>query len=1128
MQMIESNRTQLISLSLPSSALVVDMRGVSKDDVMKRLEIEIADLAAEMKTQDIHHWRYLTEFLSCQTLDPMSVEEVNILRKANQSNTQSGSLPSSVALAGTAQKGLTGGIPSTSEYSSPFFFMDSVASLAENRPAEVLTQKIHHLILEIDRLRNNRHVAVADVERTMSGRSVKEAVVRVIFLTDAERPDSLATTALYAAHLKQFYAQKTAQGQQSLVNTIALCLNNSGSITPSADLKELLWKDDEGNDGWEHLDVLILTENYREDAAWIAGAMQSYLAELLLYVLLIAPPLAIKSATPTQDVANGNTTQQQSSSPDPNQQGTTSSTGTPSGRKISFPRNATFLIGMAAMEHSARWGRRLLNYKIVEQCIEVIQQETENERPRIKNSIVNWLNALRGRVKSAIPDKVPGNITALQGIARAGRAIRPIEKIFAIQYFGWNLGKETIKDLEDYRDSLASTYVASHRNAPTEFTLQDAIDSIPHIQQRLREWESKDPALRRGTPLVDAQLEAQRVLSNPDFFTGANGAVTRARIQLEELNNATSKFRNEHEQNPIDLAGRCKQLVESGTKRIEALQVHINNVPFLAKFKGLLSWITFLLILFMSIVCTFLGVAWLRHAIGTALPILTSAGNNIPLFLALVLCIPVLAITAYIARRLLSSERTAWMAEIVFFVTLFVFAIMGVIITGSSLSNLANDPASLSIISWLSFMSPLGIAIFAVLLIGVAGEIWYITWWYNHLKRERNEIAKFLEEEHRKNINDVSGYIADTITIHLLMRAKLVDDKEGPSEYFQRVTQLNRRLRDILEDAQEEQRIARKRLTLSASETQLGMNAGPSGRWLNMRIRDELLDMDALAEGYDRLVGGLDQEKVELKMLAEMLLRVMGEESSSEIETSFRESFTPQGPLDQHNAQILMTILVAMTLRISFNATLLHRVSPLLQQYDGIADNLTYQPTAMQSLVDNLRRKMRQDLLQPITGKNTKATETEDLQLATKAVAAWGQTLWEGRDQEISRTLSSEGVLPKLLEGESDVHMVKRLLGLRTSLFGRNFRSGEIVALYLLIPYSSLAHQFSQDLNIQRRHIIHFPDVERLVLLYAQPYAGEDLVIPNPSQLPAPTVAGSGNPQQPATTPMSAVTNPPS
>src|SRR4030095_11972231 len=103
---------------------------------------------------------------------------------------------------------------------------------------------------------------------------------------------------------------------------------------------------------------------------------------------------------------------------------------------------------------------------------------------------------------------------------------------------------------------------------------------------------------------------------------------------------------------------------------------------------------------------------------------------------------------------------------------------------------------------------------------------------------------------------------------------KLVDDKDGPSEYFQRVTQLNRRLRDILEDAQEEQRIARKRLTLSSSETQLGMNAGPSGRWLNMRIRDELLDMDALAEGYNRLVGTLDQEKIELKMLAEMLLRV--------------------------------------------------------------------------------------------------------------------------------------------------------------------------------------------------------------------------------------------------------------
>src|SRR5207302_8919108 len=110
--------------------------------------------------------------------------------------------------------------------------------------------------------------------------------------------------------------------------------------------------------------------------------------------------------------------------------------------------------------------------------------------------------------------------------------------------------------------------------------------------------------------------------------------------------------------------------------------------------------------------------------------------------------------------------------------------------------------------------------------------------------------------------------------------------------------------------------------------------------------------------------------------------------------------------------------------------------------------------------------------------------------------AAWGQMLWEDKDPELDRTLSPEGVLPKLVEEDYNAHMVKRLLGLRTSLFGRNTQPGQLGALYLLIPPSSQTHQFSQDLNLPQRHIIDFPDVERLLLLYIQHYVSEPLFIP--------------------------------
>ncbi|HTD19095.1 MAG TPA: hypothetical protein VK667_06130, partial [Ktedonobacteraceae bacterium] len=76
MNLIEANLAQRGSLPLPSAALVIDMRGADGDDVMDRLRIEVADLAGEMKVHDLHHWRFLTEFLSFRSIPPMRAEDV--------------------------------------------------------------------------------------------------------------------------------------------------------------------------------------------------------------------------------------------------------------------------------------------------------------------------------------------------------------------------------------------------------------------------------------------------------------------------------------------------------------------------------------------------------------------------------------------------------------------------------------------------------------------------------------------------------------------------------------------------------------------------------------------------------------------------------------------------------------------------------------------------------------------------------------------------------------------------------------------------------------------------------------------------------------------------------------------
>jgi len=109
-------------------------------------------------------------------------------------------------------------------------------------------------------VRNNHIVAGKDLNSAaILGRS-RDATVRVIFLTDINHPESLTSAALYAERLKNYYRKLDRPSHQSLLNTTVFCLGNSGESGPSATLIRGLTR----NYNWEHLDSLILTENYRE------------------------------------------------------------------------------------------------------------------------------------------------------------------------------------------------------------------------------------------------------------------------------------------------------------------------------------------------------------------------------------------------------------------------------------------------------------------------------------------------------------------------------------------------------------------------------------------------------------------------------------------------------------------------------------------------------------------------------------------------------------------------------------------------------------------------------------------------------------------------------------------------
>jgi len=117
MQLIETNIEQRGLLPLPAAALVIDIRGVNDDEVVERLNIEIADLASEMKTYNVFHWRFLTDFLSFIRVAPASAFDGKSANGGNNKN----SVPGEQAIQFEERLGPIGRVHQPGTGSSLFF-----------------------------------------------------------------------------------------------------------------------------------------------------------------------------------------------------------------------------------------------------------------------------------------------------------------------------------------------------------------------------------------------------------------------------------------------------------------------------------------------------------------------------------------------------------------------------------------------------------------------------------------------------------------------------------------------------------------------------------------------------------------------------------------------------------------------------------------------------------------------------------------------------------------------------------------------------------------------------------------------------------------------------------------------
>jgi hypothetical protein len=1088
-QLPDIDRNQLDTLPLPSASLVLDLRGITTDDLLEHLRLEIADLANEMQVQHTHHWRYLTHFLSFRILAPLSQQTIQTFQASSNATRQ---LPS------TFQPTNQSPANNQSQQNDPTTFpliqdRHIIGNIQEhtnntNEQHDLLRQQIGSLVLEINRLRNNRIAAINNFsESSTPARGSRENTVRVIFLTDASQNDSLQSASLYAATLKAHFNTVTHSQQQPLISTTIVCLNHKSEVNPpGALIHGLRWQN-----GWQHLDSIIINEQFREDAALINDA-QSYLTELLLYVLLIIPPFtfntALQAKTTSADIQ-----------PVPQQQS--------AGTWVQLPAT-TYLVGLATLENSVRWGRRWLNYRLTTQAIQQMIQPQGNEaveRQQTHQQAENWLQNWLQQLEEAIPAQVISDIPELKAIVRAEQATHPPIDIFTDPGGSLDIGCTTMRDLRAYLDSLLQTY---HQpiGAHTPDTLTDAQQSIAHIEPRIAQWEERDRTISTGLPLSNAVYEARHILSQPPFFQGSKGAIPHAQLQLQELQNVITE--RQHHTISINISDRQQTLSQRGTTLLQDLDEHLNNLPLLAgrlRLSNLLTILTSALLFLIISVIVFVTIAWLRHTLYIdAKDMLTTLDN---LFLVdssllayifwIILIAAILLIAVAIGRAIIRSNYTSFEKELFFWLALILTLPTGALFSYAFSRLLeGSDTTSVAILAWLAPIPALSIVCLLIALLILIIEGGWFLWWHHHLLNARQRIVTQLQNLHQQNIHDMRQYCAATLGFQLLTHVGLNGKPGQPGPYATHIDQLQTYLQAIAQEADQQQHIAAQRLLINVNEEQPGIATTVHAPWLNLKTRAEYLDVDALVDGYQRIAQRINNDGAELQNFCTTLIDLMSGENTIAIARHQQEQTTSNHISDPTTR--FVTTLAGITLQFGLMPETVTSITPLLDRYEAIDGQYLHHHPELRTLIEALNKNVRATTLHPLVENTMKGpTNTRNVPLATTSCAIWSQLLWEEDDQQLDRLLARNDILTKLIEHTNhDTRALMRHLQTRTALFGHPKTTNQPGELRLLIAPSARNRSFCQSLNIASNAIIDFPDIERMVLLAVQHYHAEPLFVP--------------------------------
>lgn len=519
---------EIAALPLPGPALVMDVRQRNDLRLMWYLATEVEDLAREMRLNQIYQWRLLDQYIRFLKLDILGLE------------------------------------PTPTPSSSFVIRIDN----DDNWPLAGKNELAEHIGKHyINPVRNSRIIAMNDydgdfVDTDFETASPEQSKVRVFFLVDLNEAESFERATTYAKWLKDWCsddAGPTRTGRNERIETVGICMNAAPHrhhhLFENTDSSE-------DTDSSMALDTIILLQTYRDDDGYIDEEAQVYQAELLLYTLLLYWPESLERMI--EDPYSIHILRK-----DKGAEETATDQENP---KILL--RPTYIVGISALEYSARWGTRWLDYGLAAKIIEILRdsREVQREKTTMQAEVAIWWEDWWQRVQAAVSSFTPA-VTTLQ-------ALDLMQAMTSPSNFRYNSPDALLQSLSYYRQRVSQLYTGTGG-----ITLQLALDSAPLVPSHIKQgYEQSSRREGDDVPLNDlyhllSDLQMQAQLFLLPLFKTAHGALPRAIDQITALNNKIRRLL----QHPPDLQQyhmEFERQVEEAQKNLKhLLQKYRKSLP---------------------------------------------------------------------------------------------------------------------------------------------------------------------------------------------------------------------------------------------------------------------------------------------------------------------------------------------------------------------------------------------------------------------------------------------------------------------------------------------------------------------------------------------------------------------